>query len=313
MKILITGAHGLLGQKLALVYGRETEHEILLTDLAPQTFFRSPRFDYHQLDITRLGDVKSLVSQFQPDVIINTAAVTDVDGCEEDRLGAWRLNVDGVKNLLIPARRLQGCRVVQISSDYVFDGTKPPYDEQSRPHPVSYYGKSKLAAENAVLSSAVDGLIIRTQVLYGTGYEVRKNFVTWVLTQLERQEPFRVVTDQKGNPTMADDLAFAILKLVERGCSGVYHVSGPESLDRFSFARKIAVIFGFDPGMIGPTTSREIGQSANRPPESTFITLKVESECDYRLSGVEQGLERLRQQYKDGAAHTDLLTDSRFQ
>ena len=313
MRILITGAHGLLGQKLALIYGQETEHEILLTDLAPQTFFRNPRFDYHQLDITRLGDVKSLLSQYQPDLIINTAAVTDVDGCEEDRLNAWRLNVDGVKNLLIPARRIPGCRLVQLSSDYVFDGTKPPYDEQSRPHPVSYYGKSKLAAENALLASAVDGLIVRTQVLYGTGFEVRMNFVAWVLSQLERGQPFRVVTDQKGNPTMADDLAFAILKLVERNCRGVYHVSGPESIDRFSFARKIAVIFEFDPALIGPTTSREIGQFANRPPDSTFITLKVESECDYHLSEVEQGLVRLRQQYKEGSAHTDLLKDSRFQ
>lgn len=312
MNIMITGAHGLLGQKLSLIIGRETSHRLLLTDLAPRTFFINHRFDYQQLDITQLSDVKSLVKSFRPDVIINTAALTDVDGCEEDKQNAWRLNVDGVKNLIIPARRLEHCRIVQISSDYVFDGYSAPYDEKSRPHPLSYYGKSKLAAENALLASPVDGVIVRTQVLYGTGYELRPNFVTWVLSQLEKGVPFRVVTDQKGNPTLADDLAYGILKLIERGCSGLYHVSGPESVDRFSFARNIATAFAFDHSLIFPTTSVEIGQSANRPADSTFITLKFEAACNERLSDTMRGLERMHRQIRDGASHTDLLSDSRF-
>lgn len=256
--------------------------------------------------------MKSLVASYRPDVIINTAAMTNVDACEEDRQAAWRLNVDGLKNLMIPARRIDGCRIVQISSDYVFDGRSAPYDEQARPAPVSYYGKSKLAAENALLTGPVEGLIARTQVLYGTGYEVRPNFVSWVLAQLEKGAPFRVVDDQRGNPTLADDLAFGILKLLERRCTGVYHVSGPESLDRFSFARKIADIFGFDASLVSATTSMEIGQSANRPPDSTFITLKFEAACHERLSDAARGLERMRQQMRDGAEHTDLLNDSRF-
>jgi dTDP-4-dehydrorhamnose reductase len=312
MKVMITGAHGLLGQKLALTFGRETSGPLLLTDLAPKTFFQNPRFDYQQLDITQLGDVKSLVSSFRPDIIINTAAMTNVDACEDDRLHSWRLNVDGVKNLLIPARKIDGCHVIQLSSDYVFDGKSAPYDERSRPQPVSYYGKSKLAAENAILASPVPGTIVRTQVLYGTGYEVRMNFVSWVLAQLEKGLPFRVVDDQRGNPTMADDLAFGILKIAQKGCRGVYHVAGPESVDRFSFAQKIAEIFGFDPSLITATTSDEIGQGASRPPDSTFITLKFESECDTRLCDIPTGLDRLRQQIKSGASHTDLLSDSRF-
>ena len=305
---MVTGAHGLLGQKLALTFGRETRHELLLTDLAPRTFFINSRFDYQQLDITQLGDVKSLVAAYRPDVIINTAAMTNVDACEEDRQAAWRLNVDGLKNLIIPARRVEGCRIVQISSDYVFDGRSAPYDEQSRPKPVSYYGKSKLAAENALLAGPVDGIVVR----YGTGYGVRPNFVSWVLSMLEKGSPFRVVDDQRGNPTLADDLAFGILQLVERLCAGVYHVSGPESLDRFSFARKIAEIFGLDAALLSPTTSAEIGQSANRPPDSSFITLKFEAASGERLSDAARGLERMRQQMRDGASHTDLLSDSRF-
>jgi dTDP-4-dehydrorhamnose reductase len=138
------------------------------------------------------------------------------------------------------------------------------------------------------------------------------NFVSWVLAQLEKGLPFRVVDDQRGNPTMADDLAFGILKIAQKGCRGVYHVAGPESVDRFSFAQKIAEIFGFDPSLITATTSDEIGQGASRPPDSTFITLKFESECDTRLCDIPTGLDRLRQQIKSGASHTDLLSDSRF-
>jgi dTDP-4-dehydrorhamnose reductase len=309
---MITGAHGLLGQKLSLAFGRETGHELLLTDLAARTFFINKRFDYQQLDISHLGDVKSLVGSYHPDVIINTAAMTNVDACEEDKLAAWQINVDGLKNLIIPARRIEGCRIVQLSTDYVFDGRSAPYDEISRPRPVSYYGKSKLASENALLASPVDGIVVRTQVLYGTGYELRPNFVSWVLAQLEKDVPFRVVDDQRGSPTLADDLAFGILKLIERGGEGIFHVSGPESIDRFSFAQKIAEIFGFDADLISATTSAEIGQSANRPPDSTFITLKYEAACNERLSDVARGLERMRQQLRDGASHTDLLTDNRF-
>jgi dTDP-4-dehydrorhamnose reductase len=308
MNVLITGAHGLLGQKLSLVFGQETSEKVLLTDLAADTFFKNPRWEYEQLDITRRGDVKSLLSQFRPDVVINTAAYTDVDGCETEREFAWRLNVDGLKNLLIAARKLPGCRVVQVSSDFVFDGHYPPYGEASRPNPLSYYGKSKLAAENALLSSGVTGTIVRTQLLYGTGYEVRKNFVTWVLSQFEAKKPFHVVTDQIGNPTLADDLAYAILRIVERGRQGLYHVSGPESMSRYEWARQIAGVFRFDAELVQKTVSADIGQAAHRPPDSSFVTLKYEAEFGMRLCTVEQGLQRMAAQIRSGMSHTELLT-----
>ena len=312
MRVLITGVHGLLGQKLALILGAETQWTLLLTDLAPRTFFINERFDYQQLDITARADVKSLVAAFKPDIIINAAAMTDVDGCETDRVLAYSINVDGLKNLIIAARRIDGCRVVQVSTDYIFDGNAPPYNEHSRPAPLSYYGKSKLAAENALISSAVEGLIVRTQVLYGTGYEVRQNFVAWVISQFEKGKPFAVVDDQIGNPTLADDVAYGILKLLERRCLGIYHVSGPEALDRFAFAVKIGDVFAFDQALLSRTTSAEIGQAANRPKDSTFITLKFESECNWRLANAVQGLERLRFQIRDGVEHTGLLSDPRF-
>jgi dTDP-4-dehydrorhamnose reductase len=313
MKVLITGAHGLLGQKLALIMGAETRWELLLTDLTSRTFFINKRFDYQQLDIRNRNDVKSLIAAYTPDVIVNTAAMTDVDACESDKVAAWSVNVDGLKHLMIGARRIEGCRIVQISSDYVFDGTAPPYDEQSRPSPLGYYGKSKLAAENALLGSSVSALLLRTQVLYGTGYELRPNFVSWVLDRLERNEPVKVVDDQIGNPTLADDLAWGIVKLLERRCEGIYHVSGPEAIDRYSFACRIAQTFGFDTRWLKRISTAELGQNAPRPADSAFITLKFEAACNWRMSNVARGLERLRYQIQEGAEHTDLLSDARFQ
>ncbi len=307
MKIMITGAHGLLGQKIALVAAQESNAELLLVDLAPTTFFRNARFDYQQLDITVRGDVKSLVSQYRPDVIINTAAMTDVDGCETDRVAASRLNVDGLKNLMIPARRIDGCHIVQISTDYVFDGRTPPYAETSRPNPLSYYGRTKLAAENALVQSGASATIVRTQVLYGTGFNVRQNFVLWVLAMLEKKNPFRVVDDQTGNPTLVDDLAYAVLRIAERRARGVYHVSGSEITDRCSFARTIAREYGFNPALISPVSSLEIGQTANRPMNSGFVTLKFESEFGFRLSDTKSGVARLHQQQLEGSRHLDLL------
>ncbi len=300
-RVLITGAHGLLGQKAAICFGRESDAEILLADLTRETPFPPPRFDYMQLDITERADVKSLVSSFRPDVILHTAALTDVDLCESERERTWRVNVDGLKNLIIPARRLEGCHLMLLSTDYVFDGRTGGYSEESRPNPVNYYGKTKLAAENALRLSGVRHTIIRTQLLYGTGIGVRQNFVLWALEMLGRRKSFGVVEDQTGNPTFVDDLAYALFKLAEQRKEGLFHVAGTEALSRHAFACRIARAFGFDEAMIRPIRTAELHQAAQRPADSTFVTLKFESEFGFRLSAVDQGLERLQDQYREGA------------
>ncbi|MDH7516578.1 MAG: dTDP-4-dehydrorhamnose reductase [Bacteroidota bacterium] len=306
MRILVTGAHGLLGQKTALIAAQESAHEILLTDLDPTSIFGPPRFEYEQLDVTRASDVKSLVSQYRPDVIIHTAAMTDVDACETEREQCWRVNVDAVKHLLVAARKLEGCHFIHISSDYVFDGERGSYDETCRPNPISYYGKSKLASENAVVASGVSATIVRTQILYGAGYRVRKNFVTWVLSMLEKNEPFRVVNDQVGSPTFVDDLAYALLRIAERKTTGLFHISGPEAVDRWTFARNAATVFGFNPELILQTTTSEIGQTAHRPKNSSFVILRFETTFGLRMCGTMEGLRRFFEQHRDG---TESLQD----
>jgi dTDP-4-dehydrorhamnose reductase len=314
MRVLITGANGLLGQKLAAVFFQESMHTLLLTDKMDASFDSDNRLalQYLQLDITDKNEVKRVMKDFRPDAVINTAALTNVDACESEREFAWKLNVDGVKHLLIGARALENCHVIQISTDYVFDGKSDIYEESSRPNPLSYYGKTKLAAENAMIGSSVKGTVVRTQVLYGTGVGIRPNFVLWVLDKLHARIPFHVVTDQFGNPTYVEDLAFAILKIVEKQQTGLYHVCGPEIIDRHSFARKIAEEFKFDPKVILPITSKELNQPANRPMNSSFATLKFETEFLYRLSDVRQGLRRMLFQYYGSALPERFAEDKPF-
>jgi dTDP-4-dehydrorhamnose reductase len=293
-KILITGANGLLGQKTAELASRETEYEIVLTDIHESAF--DPRgSEYFQMDITHKEDVKSNVKKYKPDIIVNTAAYTNVDGCETDRELCWRANVDAVKNFIIAARA-NDSKIIHISTDYVFDGKSGNYDESSTPNPISYYGKSKLAGENALISSGVKFIIIRTQVIYGTAKGVRPNFALWLIDMLSNGQSVRIVDDQFGMPTISDDLAWGILKMIRMDKSGIYHLCGSEFLSRYEFAVKAANVFGLDENLIIPIKTSDLNQAAPRPMRSSFILLKAETELGIKPLNVNEGLVYLKTQ-----------------
>jgi len=288
-RVLLTGAHGLLGQKIAEIFQRESETELLLTGRQQETFYSPLEYDYVPLDITQRNAVRDLLESFRPDVIINSAAFTDVDRCEREREQAWNVNVHGVQNLVAAALRI-GSAIVHISTDYIFDGKKGPYDERARPNPINYYGKSKLAGENVLRGSGVPFAIVRTMSLYGTGKNIRPNFVLRILMNLRDGKSAYAPTDQWTNPTLANEVAYAILKIVEGEKFDIYHISGSERLTRYQFAVKIAEIFHFDPSLIQPKSSDELRNDAQRPKCSGFITLKAETELGIRFSNVAQGL-----------------------
>jgi dTDP-4-dehydrorhamnose reductase len=293
-KILLTGANGLLGQKTAEVFARETDHELLLCDLAEKG--EEPRkYSYLQLDITNKEKVKEAVKKYKPDIIINAAAYTDVDGCETEREFSWRVNVDAVKNLII-ASRFNSSKIVHISTDYIFDGVKGGYDENATPNPLSFYGKSKLASENALASSGVECAVIRTMIIYGNGRNVKKNFALWLIDKLGNNEPVKIVDDQYGMPTIVDDLGLALLKIVDRDKTGVYNVCGSEYINRYQFALKLADIFEYDSSMIIPIKTKELNQAAARPMNSSFILLKAEAELGMKPLSVTEGLYMLKSQ-----------------
>lgn len=293
-KILVTGANGLLGQKVTELFRHETSHELVLTDLH-ENAFEPKGFDYFPMDITKKEDVKDAVKRLMPDYIINTAAYTNVDGCETDRELSWKVNVDAVKHFII-ASRANSAKIIHISTDYVFDGKTGNYDESSKPCPLSYYGKSKLASENALLTSGVDFAIVRTMIIYGTGKNLRPNFAVWLVNMLSEKNRVTIVDDQFGMPTMVDDLGWALVKMVELDKSGIYNICGSEYLSRYEFAVRLAGIFGFNENLIQPIKTADLNQAAARPMNSSFITLKAGSELGLKPLNVTEGLQLLKTQ-----------------
>lgn len=293
-KILITGANGLLGQKTVQMFAKESSHELILTDIHDKAE-DGQGFGYFPMDITKKEDVKDAVRKHAPSVIINTAAYTNVDGCETERELSWRVNVDAVKHFII-ASRIHNSKIIHISTDYVFDGKFGNYDESSKPNPLSYYGKGKLAGENALVTSGVSHAIVRTMIIYGTGKHLKLNFALWLIDMLKNNRPVNIVDDQFGQPTIVDDIALGIFRIVERNKSGLFHISGSEYISRLEFAVKLAEVFGFDKKLILSCKTSDLNQAAPRPMNSSFILLKAETELGLNTLNVNEGLYFLKSQ-----------------
>lgn len=291
-KILITGSNGLLGQAVAAIFTRESDFDLVLTSVEEKSYmgFES---NYLQLDITSKEQVKSAVAAHRPDVILNCAAYTDVDKCETEREQCWKLNVDAVKNLIIAARP-HNIKLVHVSTDYIFDGKNGPYDEEAIPNPISFYGRSKLAAENAIFASGINAAIIRTMVLFGVGHNVKPNFAVWLINKLSANEKINIVDDQIGNSTIVDNLAFGILKVIESERSGVFNIAGKDIESRLAFTNKLCDVFGFDKGLINTIKTASLNQPAPRPLNSGLITLKIQSELQFKPFDTLEALQLLK-------------------
>jgi len=295
-RVLITGANGLLGQQLVAQMSAYAEYDILATGRDQQPRFPEASCGYAPLDITDHAAVTRLFDDFTPTVVINCAAMTQVDQCEREREACWSVNADAVTHLARTCRT-QGTRLVQVSTDFVFDGADGPYREDARPNPINFYGRSKLAGENAVRDAPTDNwTIARTVLVYGTAQGLsRTNIALWVLENLRKGQPIHVVTDQWRTPTYAPDLAAGIEKLVRHKKTGIYHLSGTDFLTVYDFAQEIARVFDLDASLIQPITSEELGQKAERPERTGFIVLKAASEVGFKPRAVPQALRALGQ------------------
>lgn len=293
-RILITGANGLLGQAVTHIFSRESNFVLIQTSIEEKGYVNLGA-EYLKLDITNKDEVKKAVKYYEPRLIINCAAFTDVDKCETEREICWRLNVDAVKNLII-ASRICNAKIIHYSTDYIFDGKHGPYNEVAIPNPISFYGRSKLASENALTTSGVDYAIIRTMVLYGLGINVKPNFALWMIDKLKNNEPINIVDDQIGNSTISDDLAYGSLKLIEKGCRGVYNIAGRDIESRFDFTMKLCDVFGYDKKLISKIKTKNLNQPAPRPLKSGLLTLKAESELGFKPMDTIEALRYLKYQ-----------------
>jgi dTDP-4-dehydrorhamnose reductase len=290
--VLITGATSKTAEALARVlrgFGRK--NLVFTSSQAHPPIY----FDYTmcRLDVTSRKDVKEFCLRLKPDFIIHTAAFTNVDACETERQKAWTVNVQSVE-YMVQVCRLLDAHLIHFSTDYVFDGTEGPYSEIAIPRPLGYYAKTKLASENVCLTNSIEATVIRTNVLYGPTQSLKPDFVMWVLRKLAENKPFSVVDDQYSNPTLIDDLAYLVEKVLQTRQTGLFHSGGSEWENRFQTAQKVATVFKLNSHLISPMSTASLQQAAPRPMKGGLIPLKAETSFGMKFSGVESGLQMTR-------------------
>ena len=275
MKILLIGGSGLFGQAFIDLV-EKTSYEIYAT------YNRNP-LDFEnafQIDITDAIKVKQFIEKIKPDVIIHAAAFTNVDRCEIEKEKAYEINAKATENIAKVAKEINA-KLIYISTDYVFDGKKGMYKEEDETNPVNYYGVTKLEGEKAVIKNCSDFIIARTSVIYGAN---KKNFATWAIEELRKDNQIKIITDQWVSPTLNRDLAEQIYKLIEKDERGIFHAAGGERVSRYDFVIKLAEVFGFDKKLVIPVISENMGWIAKRPRDSSLDVSKISNiKAPYKL------------------------------
>lgn len=292
-RILIFGSNGMLGQRAVEFYLNYKNIELLSSSLENESV--TPKVDYICCDITERSQVKKIIYDFCPDFILNAAAYTNVDLSESERESAWKLNVKAVEYIAEAARAIDA-HIIHLSTDYIFDGKNGPYSENDTPSPVGYYGRTKLASENALKLNGVKNTIIRTNVLYGIAKNSRPDFVRWVVNSLRAGKEIKIVTDQINNPTFIDDLIQAINKIIDFKKEGIFNIGGKEFLSRYEFTLQIADYFNLDKKLIKPIKTSDLNQPARRPLKSGLLTIKAQTELDYKPISIIESLSLMKKE-----------------
>lgn len=293
MRILVTGSNGLLGQKLVELISSGNDY--LIATAKSSLVIDLPRGEFHSLDVTDAASIESVIAQSKPDVIIHTAAMTQVDQCETEQEKCWLNNVQAVENLVKACEKFS-VRLIHLSTDFIFDGTHGPLDETEKPNPLSYYGKSKLAAEELIQKSNIDWAILRTVLVFGVTKDMsRSNIVLWVKKSLEEGKTIQVVNDQWRTPTLAEDLAVGCYLAATKKAKGIYNISGETMMTPYDIALATAEFFKLDASLIKKTDSTQFKQPAARPPKTGFIIAKAKRELGYQPRSFTEGLKVVQQ------------------
>jgi dTDP-4-dehydrorhamnose reductase len=298
-RILITGSNGLLGQKLVDLLRKQSSVELIATARGNNRLPETEGYTYASLDITIQKEVLAIFDQFKPHVIIHTAAMTNVDTCETDREGCDVLNVNSVA-YLIEACEKHGTYLCHLSTDFIFDGADGPYTEEGIANPISYYGESKLKAEQLLLASNIRWSIARTVLVYGIVPDMsRSNIVLWVKKSLEDGKTIQVVTDQFRTPTLAEDLAMGCWLLAKDEVEGIFNISGSDFLTPYEMAVMTADYYDLDKSLLQKADSSTFTQTAKRPARTGFILDKAKKVLGYSPKTFQEGIAIMAQQVAD--------------
>jgi dTDP-4-dehydrorhamnose reductase len=295
MKVLITGANGLLGQHLVKMLIESTDYKITATGkgVSRLPVDSSNRYKYVSLDITDGVEVNTFIAQNDPDIIIHTAAITQVDDCEKDPVHCWNTNVTATR-FLMGAAEMIDAKFIYISTDFVFDGEAGPYIESDIPAPVNYYGSSKLGAEKSVIEAKLSWCIIRTVLVYGNILVGnRNNMVSWVQNNLSQGKSIQVVSDQLRTPTYVEDLAKGILLVIQKKAIGIYHISGDELMSPYEMALATAEYLHLDKNLIEKVDAAIFKQAGKRPEKTGFVIDKAKNELGFKPLTFREGLKKM--------------------
>jgi dTDP-4-dehydrorhamnose reductase len=291
MNLLVTGASGLLGSKLTYLATKKG-YEVFSAYNQNIPKIGTPL----KLDITNLELTAPAFGKADPDVVIHAAALTNVDKCETCKEHAWRINVQGTKNISELCEQHQ-VYMIFISTDYIFSGEQGDYRETDPPSPINYYGKTKLEAEQYVQKVVPHFCIARTAVLYGaTPARGKTNFALWLLEKLRREEKVQIVTDQKNSPTLNTNLADMLLETIKQRLTGIYHLTGATALSRYNFAVALAKTFKFKTELIQPALSKDIGWIAPRPKNSSLNIAKATQQLKTPPLNIHMALLKLQEE-----------------
>lgn len=299
LRILLTGSNGLLGQKIVYAAIKHSNIQLLATSKGENRLHTKAGYDYVSMDITNADEVTAIIEKFKPHCIINTAAMTNVDACEKDQENCWKMNVEAVRTMT-ELCQLHDIHFIHLSTDFVFDGEKGNYSEEDAPNPLSHYARSKFESEKVVQQAEIDSAILRTIIIYGVvDDKQRSNVVIWTINSLRQQKNINVISDQMRSPTLAEDLADACLQAALKRATGIYHVSGSETMSILEMVNRTADFFQLDKKYIHPITTAQLNQPAKRPLLTGFNIDKAKRELNFQPHTLQQGLEFVKSQLEN--------------
>jgi dTDP-4-dehydrorhamnose reductase len=298
MKILITGSNGLLGQKLLHNLRQDFSVELIATSKGENRVSIKEGYTYFDLDITNNDAVAKFISIEKPQVVINTAAMTNVDLCEDENKDCDALNVEAVRYLADACVKVDA-HLIQISTDFIFDGENGPYKEKDKPNPLSYYGLSKLKSEQLLQEHAVKWTVLRTIIVFGVGENLSKgNIVLWAKGALAKGDPLNIIDDQFRAPTLAEDLADICILAAKKKAFGIFNASGKDIMSIYEIVERIAKHYGNSTENLNKISTATLNQKAGRPPKTGFILDKSRKELGYNPHSFEECLTIIDQQLK---------------
>ena len=295
IKVIITGSNGLLGQSLLnLLLEEKEKYEVYGFSKGINRSGRED-FTYVSIDITNEENLKKSIKEIQPDFIINTAAMTQVDDCENNKQACDILNVDVVKWLSEIAEEINA-HLIHISTDFIFDGVKGNYKETDTPNPISYYGLSKLKSEKVLTSSNINFTILRTILVYGKVFDMsRSNIVLWVKQMLEEGKEITIVDDQYRAPTYVLDLAMACKISMDKKATGIFNISSNKLMSVFEITQEIAEAFNLDKSLLKPISTSTLNQTAPRPAKTGFDLSKTNRELNFYPKTFKEDLQKFKE------------------